>query len=476
MSPRYLLLYIPFLLSLVIQDYAIFSYFIAWTGSFYIFYLSFFNKIRPTSIDVPFAEKVLKPLYLVQIIFAGYMSCSSIFYFMDLLGYQYTTRNPLVYASEYDLNNAAECQRFYVLGHAAFVHGLLLAYRSGIQSQYQPAVKNWPAFFLKVTLICIPLSFLFKKMSGLGVLGFCMEGLAFVASTLAFAISIPSKKFILVVLSGIIYSFELFQTLFSGFKEPVIVSVLILGIFLYPFYKRLILVTFIPILFFLFTVLPTYVTSFRSQMREENKLDPEIAKAMAMEQLKEDMSGDNMANTNWEFLTSRISEIGLFIRYKESMQNRNNFYHFQIIKQSLEALVPRFLWPGKPVTEEVAMQRVIENGAVSDLSVVSAKPQYIVDGYLSGGMVGIWISLFIYGLLAQAINNHADKLFGGYFLGTGFAFTGLFRDLWRGNCFEFIFNNIVWCYILMLFIFLLLRFTGCLIKKNYEPVLFLNKN
>ncbi|HEU0065267.1 MAG TPA: hypothetical protein VFQ58_09555, partial [Flavisolibacter sp.] len=436
---------------------------------FYIFYLSFTNKIKPTSKEVSMGEKILKPLFLVQIIFAGYMCCTSIFYFLDLLGYVYTNRNLLVYPSQYDLNNAAECQRLYCLGHAAFVHGMLVAYRSDIQSKYQTVVKNWPAFFLKVVIICLPLSFIFKGINGLSVLGYCMEGLAFVAATLAFAISIPSKKYVLIIISGVLYAIELFQTLFSGFKEPVIVSILILGIFLYPFYKRLILFTFLPILIFLFAVLPTYVNSFRAQIHDENKLDPEIAKAMAMERVKEDMSGENMAETNWEFLTNRISEINLFIRYKESINSGKGYYNFKILEQSLEALIPRLFWKTKPITEEVSMQRVIENGAVDDNSIVSAKPQYIVDGYLSGGAIGVWLALFFYGWIAQFICNKAESWFGGYFLGTGFAFTGLFQHLWRGNCFEFIFNDIVWSFIVMYLLFIILKVSNILVRKVNQP-------
>jgi len=48
----------------------------------------------------------------------------------------------------------------------------------------------------------------------------------------------------------------------------------------------------------------------------------------------------------------------------------------------------------------------------------SAKPAFIVDAYLFGGTLGILICLFSYGTLRQFIANKAEKLFGGYTLGT----------------------------------------------------------
>ena len=96
----------------------------------------------------------------------------------------------------------------------------------------------------------------------------------------------------------------------------------------------------------------------------------------------------------------------------------------------------------------------------------SAKPAVIVDGFLSGGVLGIWITLFLYGAFAQGINNKAEELFGGYFLGSAFVYTGLFRMFWRGNCFEFLFNNIFWSFISMYILFYLLKKIGVLYQSS----------
>jgi hypothetical protein len=96
------------------------------------------------------------------------------------------------------------------------------------------------------------------------------------------------------------------------------------------------------------------------------------------------------------------------------------------------------------------MERVYDAGVVNRLSNVSAKPAFIADAYLSGGLMGIFISLFTYGAIAQLISTKAETLFGGYVLGTALIFSGLFQILWRGLSFEFIINSVFWSFITML--------------------------
>jgi hypothetical protein len=42
-------------------------------------------------------------------------------------------------------------------------------------------------------------------------------------------------------------------------------------------------------------------------------------------------------------------------------------------------------------------------------------------------------------------------------LGTVLVFTALFRPMWRGDCFEFVFNNVFWSYISMLLVFFIFK-------------------
>jgi len=108
------------------------------------------------------------------------------------------------------------------------------------------------------------------------------------------------------------------------------------------------------------------------------------------------------------------------------------------------------------------LDRVYDAGVIRRGSNVSAKPAFIVDCYLSGGAIGVFIGLFLYGAIAQLISLKAEYLFGGYVLGTALIFSGLFQIFWRGLSFEFLINSVFWSYISMLAIFRVLRYTKVL--------------
>jgi hypothetical protein len=240
----------------------------------------------------------------------------------------------------------------------------------------------------------------------------------------------------------------------SGFKEPVILSVMVLGLFLYPVYKKIVLLVFIPVLLVLFLVLPTYVSVIR-QNRWMGGEDADVATSQALNAAIN--QGANADESTWTFLVGRLSEIDMFTGYVESTPKKINYYHFELVKQSFTVLLPRIFWPSKPVTEQMVMQRVYDAGVVSPYSNVSAKPAYIVDSYLSWGGWGVFVFLFIYGVVAQSISQKAELLFGGYTLGTALVFSGLFQIFWRGLSFEFILNSVVWGYISMLILARILR-------------------
>ena len=193
-------------------------------------------------------------------------------------------------------------------------------------------------------------------------------------------------------------------------------------------------------------------------------------KTEALNKVREQLSGNGLAETNWDFLTGRISEIGMFTTYKENTDVAGKFYGFNIINQSLVNLVPRVFWSSKPNIEALVLVRVLENGVIADYAseTVSAKPAYVVDAYLSFGSFGVWVFLFLYGAFAQLIANKSEQLFGGYFFGVAFVFTGIMNCLWRGNCFEFIFNNIMYGYLLIVALSFILRRLGIIVlnKEN----------
>jgi hypothetical protein len=459
----YVLLYIPWVLSLILSIDPISSYLVAWLGSFYIFYITISGSIKPIPKDLSVGEQLMRPIFLTQIIFAGYMACTSIFYFLEVLGYKNFELPPPFYSiDKVELELVAKCQRFYCLAHTSFVTGILLLMDYSKPQKYQLVVKDQASFFLIIAVVALPVSTAFLVIPGLKQFYFQFNSLSFIAGTLALAFAIPLKKTGNTVLCSFLYISNFTQSLLSGYKEPIIISVVVLGVFLYPFYRKTIFLTFIPILIALFIVLPTYNQVFRSKAwgGEENAEDASNAAINAV------LNSESEENTTWEFLTGRLSEMQMFTMYVNTTPFPNEYYGFELIKQSFVVIVPRVLWTSKPITEELVMERVYNAGVVEKGSNVSAKPPLVVDGYLSYGTFGVFLTLLLYGLIVQFISIKAEVLFGGYTLGTALIYTGLFQILWRGLSFEFIVNSIFWSYVSMLVIFRILRTLEVLRRTN----------
>lgn len=418
--------------------------------------------IRPIPRDRAIAEQLMRPIFLVQIIFIGYMAVSSIFYFLNVLGFEdfHRTSNSYFSVDQENLELTAICQRYYVLGHAAFVTGVIAFMKYPDKQKYHVQKEKLANVLLLIALIALPVSVAFSKVAGLSQFYYQYSSLSFIAGTLALAFAIPLKKIGNTILCALLFGSNFYQALTSGFKEPIIISVLVLGVFLYPNYKKLVLVIFIPALLILFALLPTFNKVFR-----ENNWEGDVAADDAYSLALDAAINHNESSkddTEWAFLVFRLSEIDMFTTFVKSTPANIDYYGFQLLQQSAIAVVPRIFWPAKPITEELAMQRVYDAGVVQRGSSASAKTAFIVDAYLSDGTLGVFIALFLYGAIAQLISLQAEHLFGGYILGTALVFTGLFQIFWRGLNFEFIINAVFWSYISMLMLFRVLRAIGVL--------------
>ncbi len=447
---KYITLYIPWLLALIFRSDSQLSFMIAWLGSFLIFYLTLTGWVKELPADRSFAEQLMRPIILVQIIFAGYMCTTSIFFFLNVLGYEnFQKLTPYFLIDHEKLDLTAQCQRYYCLGHAAFVTGVLMFMKYPKKQKYHIDGDKIANLVFVIACITLPVAFIFLKISGFQQFANQFNSLSFIAGTLALAFAIPRRRIWNTVICVILYFFNFYQALISGFKEPIILSVLVLGIFLYPSYKKAVAITFIPALIFLFIILPSYINIFRQNVWSDN-VEADKASQIALDAaLNKDSSQTIEDDSNWGFLAFRLSEISMFTQFTKSTPQYVNYYGPTLLKQSAIALVPRIFWPSKPITESLVMQRVYDAGVINSGSNVSAKPAFIVDAYLSFGGVGVFVFLFLYGAIAQLISTKAEILFGGYILGTALIFSGLFQIMWRGLSFEFIINTVFWSYISM---------------------------
>jgi hypothetical protein len=448
---KYLTLFIPYVLALVFKSDPSLSFMIAWLGSFFIFYITLSGWVKPLPNDLSVAEQLMRPIFLVQIIFAGYTCCTSIFYFLNVLGYQdfqIISDNFLV--DNEKLRLTAQCQRYYCLGHAAFVTGILVCMRYPVAKKYYFEKAKLANILFVAAMLALPISFMFLRIPGLSQFSYQFSSLSFIAGTLALAFAIPEKKIWNTLICIFLYFFNFYQALTSGFKEPIITSVLVLGIFLYPTHKKIVTVIFVPFLIMLFIFLPTYNRIFRQNAWTGDVGTDEATQLALDAALGKGTSGED--DSNWGFLVFRLSEIDMFTEFVKSTPDKVDYYGSKLLEQSAIAIIPRIFWSSKPITEDLVMERVYDANVVNRGSTVSAKPAFIADAYLSGGTLGVFLSLFIYGAIAQLISHKAEYLFGGYILGTALIFSGLFQILWRGLSFEFLINSVFWSYVSMLLI------------------------
>jgi hypothetical protein len=461
---RYGLLFLPYVLATLLQVAPSTSYLMAWGGSFWIFYLTLSGSVKPLPGGGSLARQLFRPIGVTHIVFVGYMAVTSIFHFLDLHGYFYFSHDAFAEAPHRQIALAAEAQRYYVLAHAAVATGILVFanYRRSGEWTLRPDIDR-PWFVLCLAGGLLVVSQALKWGPGLGQIQGKLAVLALVASVLSLALAIVRGRTRLIAASGGLYAFNLFEALLSGWKEEVLVVFLLLGIFLYPFYKRTVTVLVPAGVIALLTILPTYA----GILRELNWRGDVRAQEAAEVALERTLEGDvNLARQNWTFLTNRLSLIGMFTEYIENVPAHRPYYGMEIAKNGIMGVVPGVVWPGKPSLERLAMERVYENGVVKRGSSVSAKPPYVFDAYLSFGALGVMFWCFVFGAIASLASKLAERWFGGYLLGSGLVYTALFRVLWKGPAFEFFFNPVIWSFLVMWALFLAGRMSGLLVRTK----------
>ncbi len=462
-----ILIYVPWILAYTVQIFPVTSFIVAWLGSFFIFYWTLFSKVKFIPHDIPLKNQVMRPIVLIQLIFAGFMCCTSIFYFMDHLGYEYFTK---VSALPFKINDQtyfiAKCQRMALLAHAALVTGMIL------QIKQFPIIKyrlNLDLDFFLIWL-CVGTYFLggiTSQISSIVQFSFGLINISITCSAVVFVRGIVQRKRGYMFFGGGLFIFNFLASTLTGYKESIIINVIIISFLLYPYYKRLILTLAIPIIYILLYILPTFASIIRSEAWSGQK-----SAAEAREQAFDALLANEQTvidENNWAFLTNRISEINMFTAFVKHIPEERDYYGLEIVKNSALALIPRFIWKDKFVTEKLSMERVYEAGVASRISSVSAKTRPVVDGYVSAGLIGVFISIFLYGWVTQWICNKAEEWFGGYELGCIVIFNAIFQSLWRGNNFEFLLNNVFYGFISMYVIWWILKRTGTITELNvYE--------
>ena len=451
-----ILLHLPWLVSELVSSHPVWSWFIAWTGSLLIFYLTLLSPWSIHQEDRPLVHQVMRPLILIQLIFAGFMCCTSVFYFADQMVHAYTPDSEVL----------AQCQRLSLLAHTALVSGFILLTKPHHSPGYQKTISTGD-LALRLCLITYGMTLLLDYFQPMIQFKYNLLCISMCSGTFLLINGLANKNIKHIGFGSLVFGLNLLHSTLTGYKESILVNFLLLGFIAFPYFKKTVLILSIPGIAILLYVLPTFTAIIRLQSWTEKK-PVEQARADAYLSLLEEDNEEEINVNNWKFLINRSSEIGMFSKFVHHVPDHHPYYGWEILKNSCIALIPRALWQEKPITEKIAMQRVYEAGVANPASSVSAKSRPVVDAYLTAGAPGVYLCILIYGLLTQWLCNTAERLFGGYELGCMITFNGIFQQLWRGNNFEFILNNILYGYILMVLTFLILKQFKILIPIAHE--------
>jgi len=470
-------LYIPWVISVIVQGSPAVSYWIAWLGSFFIFYQTWFSSSRFILPDFPLYKQIMRPIFLQQLVFAGFMCCTSVFYFVDNIGF--VLFPDLKHLDSQLLQSSAaliaKCQRLSLLAHAALVTGILLVQQKHMQDRPlyifsgKPPYSNRIMWISSTTLL---LSIAMQRIPGLSQFSIGLYSVAVFSGAVIFVRGFREARIELLIFGGSIFVANVISSTLSGYKEHIIVNLIIISCLLFPYYKKTVIAISVPGFLLLFYILPTYVSVIRSQSWSGNATAEE-ARSEAVENIL-NQNEEQLNATSWGFLTNRLSEINMFTQYVSTTPEINPYYGNEILFNSLSAIIPRVLWPSKPITEDIAMERVIAAGVVDPLSDVSAKTRPVIDGYLSAGILGIFFYILFLGGISQLLNNLAENLFGGYETGSIIFFNGFFEFMWRGQTMEFMLNSLFWNSVSMFMIFKLLKLIGYIKRTSSKQAVIYN--
>ncbi|MCK6601724.1 MAG: hypothetical protein L6Q77_07845 [Bacteroidetes bacterium] len=460
---KFPLLLIPYLLTFGVSE-PVWVFFTSWFSSVLILILSISGLIVPHPPDRHWTQQIFRPVFLTQALFIGFTCISPLFYFADKLGFVFFDWNPENVSSAEGLFYLAECQRLYLLGQIGYTIGLLSFSDYSAKPVWKLQIRNQTVVLLNLGLMLMVVSTGLAFVPGLEQLAKKFLVLGYVSVIFCLGVAINEHNRRMVWFSSLIVIFALGYSLLTGSKEDSIIVMVILGLILFPVFRLKIVIPGLIVIYLWFAIMPVFSVVYRNYgwFGGYGKID---AALMTIEDISAMPKSDYQAK-NWAFFTKRFSEVSMFEVFRRNTPEFVDFYGFEIINNSILALIPRFVWPDKPIAEMVAMERVWEAGIVERDTAVSAKTHYFVDSYLSFGATGVFFFLLLLGSLTAYASVFTERLFGGYYWGSAIMFTGLFRILWTGTSFEFVFNAILYSFLLAYGFHFAGRMVGYIVRED----------
>lgn len=422
--------------------------------------LSITGKIAPLPKDKKWSRQLFRPFIFSQILFFGYNSIANIFFFSDTLGFYYFEQ--INNAKDYLLlHKLAVIQNYVVLAHAVYLCGILpgIKYYSTNKLRYKVTLQQKSYAIYAIALLVMsyalnksPLAFFAFYLNSLG----SFLALFYVVNSLKNKSHMPFAIIFLIYLVG--------NALLSGMKENVVLIVIFLLTNLFTIYKWKPIILATPLLMAFAYYYPSINNNYRKLAWNE-KVDSYEA---ASEVLKEEnIQSLTIEENNWAFLTTRLSEVSMAVDYFDYVPEKRDYYGFSIIIDGLKLLAPRILFPDKGSPDVSAMKRATDAGAIqlNENDYTSAKPQTLPDAYMSGGLIGVIVTFFLFGWLSTKISLWCEKLFGGYEIGSILIFQSFFSLFNKGGCFENLIGSLFWSLILVTCLHLFLKNKEIIVPK-----------
>ena len=418
---RLIILFLPSFFGLLWEDSPRFS--IAWSlaGSLFIAWVSHTGWFRESGEDVPVTHRLLRPLSMYQFYFLGLNVMGATFFALDAAGYNF--HGQVAEPNESLLALVAQVQRYMLLGHASVIAGMkLVGFRYDRPKYLIPSIP--PYSLIVISFVCLGVGSVGRTIPGLLNLGYKLVDIASTAILVETWLSVRRGYFANRALTLGLLGFNLATQLLSGWKALALWTMFTLGALFYPLMPKKVAIGGTALV--LFWML--YLHPFGQAMREltwTGSVDRNLAAEMAWDYSVSLSLEDRLDNT-WLTMVTRTNEVWQFEKYVQYVPDRRPHYGFELVTESMIALIPRVLWPEKPDLEKLVMQRVIEAGVIMEESQVSAKTSFYVDGYLSGGWPVILVACLFYGMVGMIVNRVCERFFGGYDIGTCFIYVGLF--------------------------------------------------
>jgi hypothetical protein len=459
---RIALLFVPSILGLLWQGEPQISIIWSLMGSFFVAAVALSRKFTQLEMNSLVTRQLLRPFFMFQLYFLGLHVIGAGFYCFNTIGYEFWNETGPAQVSL--LEPLAKAQALMLLAHASVTAGMKL-----VGFQYRPPPYNVPSIppyiLLLLSLVCLIAGSTLGSAPTLKNITQKILQIGSVAVLVEITFAVAERSFVNGLVACSLLLLNLVSQTMSGWKGLSLWTMITLGGMLYPLMPRRVLVAGCAFAALWLLFLHPFGLVLRPLIWKD-KVDQHTAAVISFESTM-NLSWEERLENVWTLMVERASDLYQFEKYVNYVPETRPYYKLELMNEALMGLVPRVIWQEKPNLEKVAMERVYEAGIVLENTDVSAKSNLYQDAYLSGGWMVVISGSLLFGALLMIISRTAERLFGGYELGTCLIFTSIFGEIVQSAPnFLFLVGSVGLGLVVMFGLFVLGRVTGWIAPVN----------